>query len=164
MGFAERHWKAFLVASALVGFVVYVELDKLKSGIATLDRFAIRGVAAFWSWVEGVDPRYILAIIHNESDGDPNSYAGDAGMSLGPGNIQFQTWKDAGIGTDESVWRTRMEPGHEYQGIHDVVRVYKYKLARVGDPVEAIRAYNGSGPLADAYLAKAQQFIAGLPG
>lgn len=160
MSFAERHWKALLVSSALVGFVVYVELEKLKSGIASLDRFAIRGTAAFWSWVEGVDPRYILAIIHNESDGDPANYSGDNGRSIGPGNIQFGTWTAAGCGTDRQVYQARQAPGHEFQGIHDVVRVYKWRFD--GDPLSSAVKYNGGGD--PNYGSKIQTFVAGLPG
>lgn len=145
-----------------------VAYELLTTGIPTLDRFEIRGSAVFWSWVENVDPRCILAIIHNESQGDPGQFVGDNGASLGPGNIQFPTWQAATGGSDEDVWRSRNSPGHEAQGVHDVVKVWKWIKRTVADDREAFATYNGgkggaAHPAEQEYADNALSFMGRFP-
>jgi hypothetical protein len=150
-----------------------VGYELLKTGIATLDRFAIRGSVAFWCWVEGEDPKAVLAIIHNESLGDPANYVGDNGASLGPGQVQYATFQDAGLRGDETTWATRNLPGKEYAAIHDVVRVWKWCRTTghgagvMVDDHTAFALYNGgrggaSSNAAQAYADKAVDFMAGI--
>jgi hypothetical protein len=177
----HKHRQAILFSLVGVGLIVYFELEQLQSGIATMDRSAIRGSAWFWSWVHGVNPKIILGIIHNESEGDPSvrpkaplgGYVGDNGDSLGPGNIMFPTWVAAGNGTNEDDWRARAQPGREFEGVHDVVRTYKWikdtghgVLGPVDDST-ALALYNG-GPnhytesKPQTYAQKALGFAQGL--
>lgn len=85
------------------------------------------------------------------------------GPSIGPGQVYRETAKDLGLwtpteGEDE---RSAYEAlaSDEDRMLSWAVSVFKDKLRQAGgDVADAIRRYNGSGPRAEAYRAKALAF------
>lgn len=155
----------------------------IRSGVDSIDRVQISARVLFWG-VAVFGPRALvdlrilralIAIVHNESAGDPSNYLGDAtlggGPSIGPMQVYRSTAKDlglwtapAGVSIEEERATYAQLSTDESLGIHWGVLVFKDKLGQAqGDIREAIRRYNGSGPAAEKYADKAVAWAATAP-
>jgi hypothetical protein len=156
-------------------------LEALRTGDANLDRLAVRGRVALYSLmrfgprvlVQLSIPRALMAIVRNESGGRPNMVLGDKEASGGPSIGLMQVYRRTAV--DLELWAP--EPGasdqaaraaysalarDEARGIWWGVAVFADKLRQAkGNVPEAIRRYNGSGPMAEAYRQRALDFAAG---
>jgi len=117
--------------------------------------------------------RALVAILSNESGGNPAMYLGDktlsGGPSIGPMQVyrktalDFRLWTPPdGVGADSEKAKAAYAAlaSNEARGIDMGVAVFKQKLAAAkGDVAEAIRRYNGSGPASEAYKTKALEFM-----
>jgi hypothetical protein len=162
-----------LAAAAMFG--------KLYAGAATgkpkLDRWQIRARVVFQVIKQCpsqvADPKHaqqlvdaMMAIINNESGGDPKNYIGDDGLpaaggaSIGPGNVSFATAKDLAIvPSSETLEQYKARAPDEHFGIKAAVTVFRDKLRTHGNDIaKAIRAYNGGGDAATKYASKALAF------
>lgn len=124
--------------------------------------------------------RAFMSCLNNESKGNPRFYLGDqsasGGPSIGPGQIYRRTAKDLGLFKDptpevdgdpeeRSAYAALAE--REGFGINACLIAFADKLDQVkragndagyGDIWSAVRRYNGSGPHAEEYRAKAAAF------
>jgi hypothetical protein len=116
--------------------------------------------------------RACMAILNNESAGLPAPVVGDKtnskGPSVGPMQVSRATAVDLGLwtpppGVTEEQARNLfiLNANDEGKCIAWGVRIFADKLRIAGDDFPlAIRLYNGSGPSAEAYRAKALDFYA----
>lgn len=168
-----------LLVGAAVASVVWIA-EGIRTGIASLDRYDIR-LRLAWAALRtfgpqvAIDlaiPRALMAIVNNESRGDPKNYLGDAtlggGPSIGPMQVYRSTAKDLklwapppGATVEQERAAYALLAKDEALGIRWGVAVFASKLKLAGGNVtEAIRRYNGSGPLAEAYRDRAVTFLA----
>jgi hypothetical protein len=146
----------------LGGFALFEWVTYVPSGDANVDQFKF-WIRLWCSWF-GVEPKQVQAIIHNEYRPDlpADAQLGDRGADGSPGsfgpmqcNVPSGTLAGAGFLGDPMTLAT--EPGRI--GIYWGTKIYRQKLDDHGGDVQAaIKAYNGSGPDADAYLARANTF------
>lgn len=153
-----------------------------KTGTPTLDRWGIRGRVVFQCIKQFPNliphPEQLqrvvdamMAIINNESRGDPRNYIGDDGLpaaggaSVGPGQVSFKTAQALGLVPDsETLDDYKLRAPDEGWGIKASVAVFKDKLTRYKDVPTAIERYNGSGEAAENYEAKALAFARDVLG
>lgn len=152
--------------------------EKIRTGVYSLDRWPMRYRLAYWATTifgerASFDlrlPRALMCIMHNETNGK-EPFIGDLDEKVGPsiGPMQVSRW----TAKAEKLWAPS-RPGlsdldekqeftalakDEDKGIELGVRVFKLKLGYArGDVPLAVRMYNGSGPEAEKYLAKALRF------
>lgn len=157
------------VAVVALGAYVAKSIDDLETGDPNLDRLIIRGAAFFYSKLYRVDPRVVMAIIHQESGGNPKHYLGDTasskGPSVGPMQVLRATAQELGLWTPPPGLDPRAAyaelASNERQGIAWGCAVLAQKLKEAGgDYEEAMRRYNGSGPAADAYRDSVDAWLA----
>jgi hypothetical protein len=155
----------------------------MKTGNANLDRLGVRGRLALYSLLKfgpGVllnpsIPRALMCIVNNESGGRPSQVLGDTAASGGPSVGLMQIYRTtavdlglwtppAGASVDAAKQAYAELAQNEAQGIRWGVAVFaaKLRLAK-GNIPDAIRRYNGSGHLAEAYKQRALDF-AGVRG
>ena len=102
-----------------------------------------------------VDPQLIAAVIHTESNGNPNAYAPESSQAVKSGGA-------SGLGqqTPATAKALGIDPTDPYQSIVGVAKLLDENLRRYGDPQQAILAYHGGtdqanwGPRTRDYLAK----------
>lgn len=152
--------------------------QELATGIPTMDRFGLRARVLLYSALGGVDPKVIMALIHNESRGDPANFLGDEGASggpsVGPGQVYRKTAKDLGLwtpplevdsGTERALYAQLADD--EDWGVRATVAVFKNKLGIAGgDVAKAIALYNGNPalPQVQTYRDNALAFLSGTFG
>lgn len=157
--------------------------EKIRTGITSLDRFAIRYRIAHWAvavfdgpaaWDLRI-PRALMSLCWKESRGRP-PYVGDAllpgGPSIGPMQVYRRTAKDLKLWTPPKGLSDSQERDLYLQlatdedlGIHWGVLVFQQKLKEAkGDVGNAIRRYNGSGPAAEKYRDEVLAFATKLWG
>jgi hypothetical protein len=166
-----------VAGSALAAGAVYL-LESARTGVPELDRLEVRGrlvleVLKRFGLRAVADVRIVralMAIVHNESGGKPSNTLGDTSASGGPSigfmQVYRSTAEDLGLWTPPAgatVSQAKQAytelAGNHARGIAWGVAVFKDKLERAkGDIVEAVRRYNGSGPMAEAYRDKALAF------
>lgn len=162
--------------AVLGGFVLFMAdnlYNELATGIDSLDRFPIRGRILLYSFLNGVDPRAIMAIVYNESKGEPSNYLGDldssGGPSVGPGQVYRSTAKALGLWSaplgssdeDERGLYASLADDEDW-GIKAAIAVFKDKLRIAGgNTARAIALYNGNPalPNVQTYQQNALAFI-----
>lgn len=162
---------AYVAASAFIA-------ESIKTGVKTLDRPGVRyRIAELALRTFGPKvvtdlriPRALMAIVNNESRGDPKFTLGDTGASGGPSiglmqvyrrtAVDMGLWKPPAGASDEEVREAYAALAKdEALGIAWGVKVFadKLRIAK-GDLSKAVRLYNGSGPSAEAYRDRALAF------
>lgn len=152
-------------------------LEAAKTGNALLDRLAPIVVAAAKKHLgkdaTSANVRALMAILNNESGGNPRMYLGDknlpGGPSIGPMQVYRSTALDMRLWTPptgEAADSAKAKSAYaalavnEQRGIDMGVAVFAAKLkAAKGNTTLAIRKYNGAGPAAETYKTKALDFV-----
>lgn len=160
------------LGASVAGFLAIY--NSIPTGDANLDRWGIRGRIAFRTLLTFgpkaiFNPdigRALMGIVHQESRGNPNNYLGDTTISkcpsIGPMQICRATAIQYGlVDPSETYDDYAARAQDEAEGIRWGVIVFKHKYdEHAGDIVAATKAYNGSGPMADTYVAQVQQYTA----
>jgi hypothetical protein len=161
-------------AVALGGAVVLISsyLGMPDTGVAQMERPGIKIPVFVLSKFNSIDARLVLALMHNESLGDPRNFVGDValggGPSIGPMQVYrstakaFKLWTPSGGDLDERAEYASMKDD-VWQGIGWGIAVLKDALRQSGgDVAKAFAIYNGGprpGAAAQAYSAKAMAFL-----
>jgi hypothetical protein len=161
-------------AVALGGAAVIVAsyLAMPDTGVPMMERPGIKVPVFVLSKLNGLDPRLVLALMHNESGGDPKNFVGDAtlggGPSIGPMQVYrttakaFKLWTPSGGDLDERTEYASMKDD-VWQGIRWGIAVLQAALKSTGgDVAKAFAVYNGGpnpGAAAQAYSARAMDFL-----
>lgn len=152
---------AVLGGVAVMGAVEFV---RMSTGNANMD--ALRPLVLWWSLVRGVDPLVMMGILHEESKGDPANFLGDignalaGGLSIGPFQVSRASAIAYGLYDPDTDGDYATLSGDTSRMVDWGCQVMRHKLdEQGGDVAAAIKAYNGSGPAADAYQARVTSYL-----
>lgn len=170
----QAHTKGALILGGLAvttGFVAE-QYVKLATGTETMDRFGIRARALIYGSMNLVDPKVVMAVVWNETKGDPSNYQGDIDSPLGPSIGPMQVSRALAVelgfwpGNPADDVQDRADylaqSSDEGQGMRWGCKALAHKISEAsGSVLNGIGLYNGSlaNPKVQGYQADAQSFL-----
>jgi hypothetical protein len=172
--------RLFGILALALGGALLAAVERLKTGVAALDRLEIRlgvlgnALVVFGPSVlmDATIPRVLVGLVHAESGGDQRQYLGDtmapSGPAVGPMQVTRGTalilgwwrWDQAPLNSAAERAAYAALATDEEWGIAAGVRVFADKLKTAnGNIPEAIRRYNGAGEEAAKYANRVMAWL-----